>query len=320
VKIVTSGSKALLPLREALEAEGCITQPGPWKILESELPEIAAVVLEVYDAIRNPMGAIRLKQALRQHGIPLIGIDRDAPWHKGVRPWRLRLFNWLQLLDVYATHSLQGADQFAAVPVYFPNAAWVSAYNLSGSSLQAFRAKSWYRVDVSFVGNLNADKYPEHRLRAAFFSELARQLDALGITHSFCNGDKMSVPEQVDLIQHSRININYGAACDDGRDRSWGLPERCYGVPACGGFLLSDERRHAADDFVPGREWNAFTDLDHCVEMIRYYLAKPEQARDIAEAAHARVMRDHTYTSRARQLIQLINDSRARQIQRLQTK
>ncbi len=48
--------------------------------------------------------------------------------------------------------------------------------------------------------------------------------------------------------------MNIGAAADGEREKSWGLPERCYGIPACGGFLLSDERGHAANDFVVGRE------------------------------------------------------------------
>src|SRR5438045_7710238 len=45
-------------------------------------------------------------------------------------------------------------------------------------------------------------------------------------------------------------------------------PERCFGVPACGGFLLSDVRKHAAESFIPGVEWADFLDLDDCVAKI----------------------------------------------------
>ena len=59
------------------------------------------------------------------------------------------------------------------------------------------------------------------------------------------------------------------AACDAGAEPSWGLPERCYGVPACGGFLLSDRRRHAAEDFADD-ERAEYDGLDDCVRKIRH--------------------------------------------------
>lgn len=128
-----------------------------------------------------------------------------------------------------------------------------------------------------------------------------------GVTLDLIDSSRgLEVAEQIRIIQSSRINLNHGAACDQGGERSWGLPERCYGIPASGGFLLSDQRRHAADDFVPGREWVDYADLDGCVALIHQFLARFDAARDIAEAAHARVMRDHTYARRAQTLIDAI--------------
>jgi spore maturation protein CgeB len=92
---------------------------------------------------------------------------------------------------------------------------------------------------------------------------------------------------------------------------SWGLPERCYGVPARGGFILSDERRHAADDFDLSREWASYRDFADCVERIRHFTSHFLQTRAIAEAAHARVMRDHTYEQRAQQLLRIAAEWRS---------
>jgi spore maturation protein CgeB len=141
------------------------------------------------------------------------------------------------------------------------------------------------------------------RDRAEFLGELARRLEPHGISASFLHSEGMPLSEQVDFIQRSRINLNYSAGADEGTEKSWGLPERCYGVQACGGFLLSDNRRHAADDFRLGDEWVAFESLDDCVAKIRHYVAHFDEARRIAEAAHARVMREHTYVNRARTLM-----------------
>lgn len=86
---------------------------------------------------------------------------------------------------------------------------------------------------------------------------------------------------------------------------SWGLPERCYGVPARGGFMLSDQRRHAADDFDPKTEWADYRDFEDCILRIQHFVSHFPKTRAIAEAAHARVRRDHTYEMRAGRLLEV---------------
>ena len=118
----------------------------------------------------------------------------------------------------------------------------------------------------------------------------------------------MSVEEQLALIQTSRINLNFGAACDYGTPILSGLPERCYGIPACGGFLLCDKRTHVRDDFTIGENWAEFDGIDDCVEKIKYWLAHFDAARDLAERCHAHVMAHHTYAHRAARLYQALLD------------
>lgn len=165
---------------------------------------------------------------------------------------------------------------------------------------------------MSFVGTLDARKYPEFSERARFFAELERRLSGSGVSTWFRHGKDMPLADQIDLIQRSRINLNFGAACDDGPEKSWGLPERCYGVPACGGFLLSETRVHAKDDFDIGKEWVDFSDMEDCVGKVRRYLANFPEAREIAERAHARVLREHTYEHRARAIVTAAREWRAR--------
>lgn len=311
MKILFNFRKGFPALREGLISAGCSLIENQWQPSQADLDGVDACIINLYEGIAHPFRTWRLKAKLKARNIPLIGIDRDAPWYKGVRARRLWLFRALGLLDIYASHSLQNAGKFAKTVLYLPNAAWTSQYNLHGATLEAMRQPDWYRYDVSFVGNLDAVRYREHSKRAAFFSELAERLTALGITPFFRHSENMSTAEQVEIIQRSQISLNYGAACDDGPERSWGLPERCYGVPACGGFLLSDERRHAEKDFLPGKEWVSFDDMEDCVAKIQYYLAHFEDARAIAEAAYHRVMHDHTYARRAEQLEDAISRWRA---------
>lgn len=311
MRLIVNFRKPFAPLEEALQDAGCTLAREVWRADEASRLRAEACLLDFCDAARSLGRAWRLARSFRPLGVALVGVDRDAPWHKGVRRPRLWLMARLRMLDLYASHSLQGAARYAERVLYLPNAARISAYNLGQRSLESLRVAASYEYDVSFIGNLNAERYPEHRARAAFLHALRDRLAGASIRLALFESAGMSTAEQVRVIQASRINLGAGAAADDAGERSWGLPERCYGVPACGGFLLSDARRHAADDFVPGREWVEYADLEDCVARIRYYLAHFEEARAVAEAAHARVIAQHTYAERARRLMAALGDLRA---------
>lgn len=306
MRLIFNFRKGFAPLREGLEANGCEMLDNLWEPSDAQLASIDACIINFYEGVRQPLRTWRLKSRLRKHGIPLIGIDRDAPWHLGVRYRRLWFFSILRPLDIYATHTLQPTLRFAPETVYLANAAATQHYHLHDVTMEEMRRPEFFSHDVSFVGNLDGRRYREHRARAEFFAELERRLAASGINCLFRHAENLPVAEQVKIIQHSRINLNAFAAADHGGVRGWGLPERCYGVPACGGFLLSDERGHARDDFEPGREWVDFRDLEDCVAKIHHYLAHPDESRAIAEAAYNRVMRDHTYRQRAESLLKAI--------------
>lgn len=301
--IIFNFRKGFQPLKEAFEANGYRVAENEWAPAPQLAARCEAAIVNLYEAIRQPWNAVVLHRRLRAAGSPLIGVDRDAPWHLGIRWRRLALFRLLRPIDIYATHTLQPTWDFAPVKIYSPNAVWVRHFNLRGHSLEEMRNPNFYEYDVSFLGNLDGQRFKEHARREHFFKVLADRLAKLGIRYRFAQGTGVALPEQVNLIQRSRINLNYGAAADHGAVRSWGLPERCYGVPACGGFLLSDERKHASDDFDVASEWAGFTDLDDCVGKIQYWLAHFEDSRRIAEAAYARVRKHHTYELRARNLL-----------------
>jgi spore maturation protein CgeB len=198
---------------------------------------------------------------------------------------------------------VQPTYEFAPLKIYHPNAVWTRHFNLHGASLEAMRDPAYYELDVSFLGNLNGKRYREHAERERFFAVLGERLAPSGLRVRFADSNGIAEEEQIRVIQRSRINLSYRSSCDHESAGSWGLPERCYGVPARGGFLLSDARPHAADDFDLATEWACYQGMDDCVDKIRYYLAHFDEARRIAEAAHARVMRDHTYEHRARNLL-----------------
>lgn len=295
--------KGFAPLRDAFESLGFEVAQDVWTPPAELLARTRLCIVNLYEAARQPLGAVRLKWTAARSRVPVIALDRDAPWHMGLRRRRLLLLHWLRPFDIYATHTLQPTYEFAPVKIYNANAAWTRHFNLHGQSLEAMRDAGFYALDVSFLGNMNGKRYKEHALREAFFAELSQRLKPLGIRFLFSDSAGIPDEEQIRVTQRSRINLSYRSSCDHESDGSWGLPERCYGVPARGGFLLSDARRHAADDFDLASEWASYQGIDDCVGKIRYYLGHFGEARRIAEAAHARVMRQHTYEHRARNLI-----------------
>lgn len=305
--------KGFAPLQEAFAAIGYRVVENEW----APAPELAArceaAIVNLYEAIRQPLRTVALHRRLRRAGVPLIGIDRDAPWHMGMRRRRLALFRLLRPLDIYASHTLQPTWEFAPVKLYSANAAWTRCFNLHGHTLAQMRDPAFYEYDVSFLGNMDGARYKEHAERQRFFAALRPHLDTMGLRHYIAHSSGIDEATQIRVIQRSRINLSYRSSCDHGGTLSWGLPERCYGVPARGGFLLTDARRHAADDFDLATEWAGFTDLDDCLAKIRYYHDRFALTRRIAEAAHARVARDHGYEQRARRLVVAACDWRAAQ-------
>lgn len=302
------------PLKQALAGRGLVVveddrNPGP-DLLRSAL----ACVVDFGGNVKQPIKAALWRWRLARAGVPVFTWNRDAPHNNNLAGWRLGLFARLRPIDIYATHSF--ADErwaFAGTTLFLPNAADTALYNLRGEPgdvLARMRDPRQYRWDVSFFGALDGDRYKEARTRKAFFAALTARLDVLGIRHHFVDTTRqaMTLDEQVTLIQESVINLNFGARCDFESGQAWGLPERCFGIPACGGFLLTDRRQHNADSFEAGTHVEEFSDLDQCVEKIRQALDEFSRSRDIAEAGWRHVMRDHTYAARAATLHEALLD------------
>ncbi len=289
-------------LREGFEALGHEVLEEAWLPEKAGLEGSGICIADFVDCARNLRRTVLHSRLLRRHAVPFLALNRDAPWHRGVHRRRLALVTALAPFDGYAAHSMQDAVRYARRTLYCPNAARESLYHATAEDLKAMRDPAYFKWDVSFLGNLDVARYPEHRLRAEFFRALEERLRPLGLQVLFRDSAGVPTAEQLEIIRRSRVNLSAHAACDAGAERSWGLPERCYGVPACGGFLLSDARNHAADDF-DADERAQFEGLDDCIERIRHFLAHPEAMRAIAERAHARVMREHLYRHRAARLI-----------------
>ena len=96
----------------------------------------------------------------------------------------------------------------------------------------------------------------------------------------------------------SDINFNCTSAQMKGA-----VNQRVFDVPAAGAFVLTDWRAQMDDLFTPGQEVIFYREPEEVPELIRYYLARPDARKRIAEAARKRVLKEHTYAHRLQNLI-----------------
>jgi spore maturation protein CgeB len=73
---------------------------------------------------------------------------------------------------------------------------------------------------------------------------------------------------------------------------------RLYEATGVGALLITDRKDNLGELFEVGKEVVAYSSPEEAAEMIRYYIAHPEEARAIARAGQARTLRDHTYQRR----------------------
>ena len=95
------------------------------------------------------------------------------------------------------------------------------------------------------------------------------------------------------LYMASKVNFNCTSAQMKGAPN-----QRVFDVPACGGFLLTDQRDQVAELFEPGREVVFYREPGEIGELVRHYLGNETARQRVAQAARARVLAEHTYEQR----------------------
>lgn len=82
-----------------------------------------------------------------------------------------------------------------------------------------------------------------------------------------------------------------------------GLNLRAFEIPAAGGLATYPQVPDLESAFIPGEEVIAYHDIVDLKNQIDDLLAKPERAAEIALAGRARLLREHTFSHRARRLL-----------------
>jgi len=112
------------------------------------------------------------------------------------------------------------------------------------------------------------------------------------------------------IVAGSKVNLNlHSSATHDGIDPDCdAINPRVFEIAACGGFQLCDPCRGLETLFDFDTELPVYRTLPELREKIAYYLAHPDERLAVAERARQRVLREHTYEHRARQMLDEITE------------
>ncbi len=78
--------------------------------------------------------------------------------------------------------------------------------------------------------------------------------------------------------------------------------QRVFDVPASGGFLLTDYKQQLEGLMKIGEEIACYRDKEEIPELIRFYLKHERQRKNIVEQGRKRVLAEHTYVHRLKEL------------------
>jgi spore maturation protein CgeB len=182
--------------------------------------------------------------------------------------------------------------------------------------LDALPQKPAADIDVSFVGSVSLD----HQQRIALLEAVARRYDlklwgnrpqalpASSPLHRCFQGEVWGA-DMYQVLRRSRITLNSHI---DLAGREAGNM-RLFEATGVGTFLLTDFKDNLDTLFAPDREVAVWRSIDDCLKAIEHYLGDDTSRAEIAQAGQARTMAQHTYRHRAGEIMDFVDQIRARQ-------
>lgn len=103
------------------------------------------------------------------------------------------------------------------------------------------------------------------------------------------------------IFKLSKINLNITL-----RSITNGIPLRAYDILGAGGFLLSNYQTDLIRHFIPEEDYVYYEDSLDLINKIDYYLKHEDERKSIAQNAHDKVMKEHTFDVRVGQIIEMV--------------
>ncbi len=121
------------------------------------------------------------------------------------------------------------------------------------------------------------------------------------------------VPVYDDNIVYSSSTINLNFHGDYQVKYGSDINERTFKIPCSGGFEICDNVKIIRNYFSP-KELVIAENSDDWFDKIDYYLKNPEKRIPIINAGRKKVLKDHTYLNRAKQIIEIYEKNKRKKI------
>jgi hypothetical protein len=164
-------------------------------------------------------------------------------------------------------------------------------------------------VEASFVGGISRHhgkavpvlEYLARNTAIQFFGYGAGSLDRSSPIVARHHGEVWGL-DMYRALASSRVTLNRHINVAENNANNM----RLYEATGVGAMLLTDKKDNLGDMFEVGKEVVAYSNETEAAEMIRHYLAHPEEADAIARAGQARTLNDHTYEKRMEELVPIL--------------
>lgn len=235
-----------------------------------------------------------IRQITEEFGVPTVNMSLDdkqgwaGKWMDGCRTGAIDITS---AFDLYITsarvscewHLLEGGRA-----VYMPEGFDCTTYHPRCVNPD---------IPVSFVG-----------VAYGFRPSVLRYLKKCGINvQTFGHGwpGTGHVNDSVEIFNRSVINLGMGGI---GYSESLtNVKARDFDIPGTGGGVyLTSFNPDLAQHFVIGKEILCYRNREEMLELIRYYLAHPDEAREIAERGRQRCMCEHRWLNRYTRMLQIL--------------
>ncbi len=190
-----------------------------------------------------------------------------------------------------------------------------TVHTISEADRRAFSA------DITFVGNLGSKV--QYAPRRSFLARIVREGMALkwwgprlpwklsnlpllyGRVGRAYGGSFVWGEEHAKIARLSKIYLGFDSQPHIRKSMS----ERMYIAVGCGAFYLCRHVPGIEEVLVPDREIVTFHTEDEMIDKIRFYLPKDDLRKKIADAGRERVLRDHVYEVRIREMCRMIEEA-----------
>ena len=171
------------------------------------------------------------------------------------------------------------------------------------SVYRPIRTRDQYRANVVFAGSAT----PRRERLLAELAEFGLAIWGPGWRRTslrdYCRGEVPSTDEYVKAYAGASVAVNIHHVAVEGDMPEAACNQRVFELAAMGAAQVVDDRGDLARSFDIGRELAVYHDAAGLKHAVRELLENPHEAERLGQAARARMLQDHTYMHRLRQLV-----------------